>query len=178
MLGEALLQLAGIWAGEGAYPCAGGGPHIWSSGASAPGCACWRGMALTCGAGFCAGTSGWAGGLICEPAGSTPAHAAGGLDAGVKVQRTSAEGRQLLAWLRQEGRRACRRGGLRAGGAGRGGHAGDVHEAIRECMQKVADLLGAQLADLLAERAGGLAEQELPGARSHDAQGERLKRQC
>ena len=45
-------------------------------------------------------------------------------------------------------------------------------------MQKVADLLGAQLADLLAERAGGLAEQELPGARSHDAQGERLKRQC
>ena len=92
--------------------------------------------------------------------------------------RTSAEGRQLLAWLRQKGRRACRRGGLRAGGAGRGGHAGDVHEAIRECMQKVADLLGAQLADLLAERAGGLAEQELPGARSHDAQGERLKRQC
>ena len=45
-------------------------------------------MALTCGAGFCAGTSGWAGGLICEPAGSMPAHAeasAGGLDAGVKV---------------------------------------------------------------------------------------------
>ena len=82
------------------------------------------------------------------------------------------------AWMRQKGRRACRRGGLRAGGAGRGGHAGDVHEAIRECMQKVADLLGAELADLLAERAGGLAEQELPGARSHDAQGERLKRQC
>ena len=67
---------------------------------------------------------------------------------------------------------------MRGGGAGRGGHADDVHEAIRECMQKVADLLGAELADLLAERAGGLAEQELPGARGHDAQGERLKRQC
>ena len=89
--------------------------------------------------------------------------------------RTSAEGRQLLAWLRCKGRRACRRGGLRAGGAGRGGHAGDVHEAIRECVQKVADLLGAQLPDLLAERAGGLAEQELPALAAMMSQGERLR---
>ena len=43
---------------------------------------------MTCGAGFCAGTSGWAGGAVCEPAGSMPAHAealAGGQGAGVNV---------------------------------------------------------------------------------------------
>ena len=118
----------------------------------------------------------------CLRAGQVNAGACGSLGwragCGREGPGTSAEGRQLLAWMRQKGRRACRRGGLRAGGAGRGGHAGNVHEAIRECMQKVADLLGAELADLFAERAGGLAEQELPGARGHDAQGERLKRQC
>ena len=87
---------------------------------------------------------GWRG---CLRAGRVDAGACRGVGwrAGCRRERpcASAECGQLLAWLRPPSGRAYRRGGLRVGGAGWGGYAGDVHEAIRECVQEIADLSGA-----------------------------------